>query len=62
MESYIINTSIGFVSDNKGDTFIEIGDIERNEEINDNGNFFMRKIRNLFKIRKSNKIDAEEFV
>jgi hypothetical protein len=63
MESYIINTSIGFVSDNKGDTFIEIGgDIERNEEINDNGNFLMRKIRNLFKIRKSNKIDAEEFV
>lgn len=62
MESYIINTSIGFVSDNKGDTFIEIGDIEKNEEINDNGNFLMRKIRNLFKIRKSNKIDAEEFV
>jgi hypothetical protein len=62
MESYIINTSIGFVNDNKGDTFIEIGDIERNEEINNNDNFFMRKIRNLFKIRKSNKIDIEEFV
>ena len=62
MESCIINTSIGFVNDNKGDTFIEIGDIERNEEINNNDNFFMRKIRNLFKIRKSNKIDIEEFV
>jgi hypothetical protein len=62
MESYIINTSIGFVNDNKGDTFIEIGDIERNEEINNNDNFFMRKIRNMFKIRKSNKIDIEEFV
>jgi hypothetical protein len=62
MESYIINTSIGFVNDNKGDTFIDLGDIERNEEINNNDNFFMRKIRNLFKIRKSNKIDIEVFV
>lgn len=61
MESYILNTSIGFVNDKKGDTFIEINDIERNEEIN-NDNFFIKKIKNLFKIRKSNKIDAEDFV
>ena len=47
MEAYIINTSIGFVNDKKGDAFIEISDIERNEEINDNSNFFMKKIRNL---------------
>lgn len=62
MEAYIINTSIGFVNDKKGDAFIEIKDIERNEEINDNGNFFMRKIKNLLSFRKTNKIDAEEFV
>ena len=62
MEAYIINTSIGFVNDKKGDAFIEIGDIERNEEINDNSNFFMRKIRNYLSFKKSNKIDAEEFV
>jgi len=62
MEAYIINTSIGFVNDKKGDAFIEIGDIERNEEINDNSNFFMRKIRNYLNFKKSNKIDAEEFV
>lgn len=61
MESYILNTSIGFVNDKKGDTFIEIKDIERNEEIN-NDNFFMKKIRNLLSFRKSNKIDAEELV
>ena len=62
MESYIINTSIGFVNDKNGDAFIEIGDIERNEEINSKDNFFMRKIRNLLSIRKSNKIDAEDLV
>jgi len=61
MEAYIINTSIGFVNDKNGDAFIEIGDIERNEEIN-NDNFFMRKIRNLLSFRKSNKIDAEDLV
>lgn len=61
MEAYIINTSIGFVNDKKGDTFIEIKDIERNEEIN-NEYFFMRKIRNLLSFRKSNKIDVEDFV
>jgi hypothetical protein len=62
MEAYIINTSIGFVNNNKGDAFIEIGDIERNEEINEKSNFFMTKIRNLLSFRKSNKIDIEDFV
>ena len=62
MEAYIINTSIGFVNHKKGDVFIEIGDIERNEEINDKDNFFMRKIRNLLSFRKTNKIDAEDLV
>jgi hypothetical protein len=60
MEAYIINTSIGFV--NQKESFIEIGDIERNEEINEKGNFFMTKIRNLLSFRKSNKIDIEDFV
>jgi hypothetical protein len=59
MEAYILNTSIGFVNEN-GDTFIEINDIERNEEIKNNDNFFIKRIRNLFK--KSNKIDAEDLV
>jgi len=62
MEAYIINTSIGFVNNNKGDAFIEIGDIERNEEINEKSNFFITKIRNLLSFRKSNKIDIEDFV
>jgi len=62
MEAYIINTSIGFVNNNKGDAFIEIGDIERNEEIKDKDNFFMTKIRNLLSFRKSNKIEIEDFV
>jgi hypothetical protein len=60
MEAYIINTSIGFV--NQKESFIEIGDIERNEEINEKGNFFMTKIRNLLSFRKSNKIEIEDFV
>ena len=62
MEAYIINTSIGFVNNKNGDAFIEIGDIERNEEIKDKNNFFMTKIRNLLSFRKSNKIDIEDFV
>jgi hypothetical protein len=62
MEAYIINTSIGFVNNKNGDAFIEIGDIERYEEINEKGNFFMTKIRNLLSFRKSNKIDIEDFV
>ena len=40
----------------------QIGDIERNEEINEKGNFFMTKIRNLLSFRKSNKIEIEDFV
>jgi hypothetical protein len=62
MEAYIINTSIGFVNHKNGDAFIEIGDIERNEEIKNKNNFFMTKIRNLLSFRKSNKIDIEDFV
>ena len=62
MEAYIINTSIGFVNNKNGDAFIEIGDIERNEEIKNKNNFFMTKIRNLLSFRKSNKIDIEDFV
>jgi hypothetical protein len=62
MEAYIINTSIGFVDDKKGDLFIEIKDIEKNEEIKNNDNFFIKKIRNFLSIRKSNKIDALDLV
>lgn len=61
MEAYIINTSMGFVNDNNGDTFIEINDTERNEEINNNY-FLFKKIKDIFKIKKSNKIDAEDLV
>jgi hypothetical protein len=62
METYIINTSIGFVNDKKGDTFIEINDIEKNEENKKIDNFFMRKIKNLLTFKKLNKIDPDELV
>lgn len=62
METYIINTSIGFINDKNDDSFIEINDIERNEEIKKTDNFFMRKIINYLTLKKSNKIDPDELV
>jgi hypothetical protein len=62
MEAYIINTSIGFVNDNR-DEFIEIAELNEIEEIKKLDNSFMRKIRNFLKIKSnSNKIDIENMV
>jgi len=62
MEAYIINTSMGFVNENK-DEFIEIGEIKRNEENKKMDYSFIRKIRNLLKFTPiTNKIGIEDMV
>ena len=62
MEAYIINTSMGFVNENK-DEFIEIGEIKRNEENKKMDYSFIRKIKNLLKFTPiTNKIGIEDMV
>jgi hypothetical protein len=62
MEAYIINTSMGFVNENK-DEFIEIGEIKGNEENKKMDYSFIRKIKNLLKITSiTNKIGIEDMV
>ena len=62
MEAYIINTSMGFVNENK-DEFIEIGEIKRNEENKKMDYSFIRKIRNFLKFTSiTNKIGIEDMV